>query len=450
MSQPNLFKAPPISPSDLPLAEILRPKRLDQVVGQAHLTGENGMLTRMVQAGRLPCIIMWGPPGCGKTTIARLLADEAGYVMQQVSAVTSGVAALKQEFETARARAHTQGDAPKRSLLFIDEIHRFTRAQQDVLLPVMEDGTITVIGATTENPSFSLNAALLSRARVLTLNRLDDDALDAMLREAEAQAHAMPLTADARALLLRMADGDGRFLLSIAESLLVEPADSLLDESALLQMIERRPAQYDRAQDTHYNLMSALHKSLRGSDVNAALYWFARMLEGGEDMRYITRRLIRFAVEDIGMAEPQALIQAQAADSAYQRLGSPEGELAVAQSVIYLAMAPKSNAQYSAFKLARKSAKEHGSLMPPKHILNAPTSLMKDLGYGKGYAYDHDEKDGFSGQNYFPDEMAREAYYQPKEIGFERDMQKRLQYFDKLRVEKNAPDNASQKKEKAS
>lgn len=420
-----------------PLAERLRPQSLAAIIGQEHLTGADGALQRMVQAKNLQSLILWGPPGSGKTSIARLLAGEVGYHLSQVSAVASGVAELKQQFDAARLRLENG----TRTVLFVDEIHRFTRAQQDVLLPVMEDGTIILIGATTENPSFALNAALLSRARVLVLNRLNEAALESMLQLAEQYAHPLPLDAQARAMLVDMADGDGRFLLGVAEILLQEPQATIIDSAMLQRIISRRPALYDKAQDAHYNLISALHKSLRGSDVDAALYWFARMMEGGEDMRYITRRLIRFAIEDIGMAEPQALIQAQAADQAYQRLGSPEGELAVAQAVIYLAMAPKSNAQYMAFKQAKKSAQTHGSLMPPRHILNAPTKLMKDLGYGKDYAYDHDVEDGFSGQNYFPENMQRVSYYQPKEVGFERDMKKRLQYFNRLRRKKTGHDS---------
>lgn len=424
----------------LPLAEQLRPQVLQDIIGQEHITGKGSALSRMVQAGVLSSIILWGPPGSGKTSIARLVAGEVGYHFTQISAVASGVAELKKQFDAARLRLE-QG---LRSVLFVDEIHRFTRAQQDVLLPVMEDGTIILLGATTENPSFALNAALLSRAQVLVLNRLDEAALETMLQAAEAKCHPLPIEENARKTLIHMADGDGRFLLGAAELLLLEkPGETLLQADAVKRIIARRPALYDKAQDAHYNLISALHKSLRGSDVDAALYWFCRMLEGGEDVRYITRRLIRFAVEDIGMADANALMQAQAADAAYQRLGSPEGELAVAQAVIYLAMAPKSNAQYMAFKAAKKFAKTHGSLMPPNHILNAPTGLMKELGYGKDYAYDHDAEDGFSGQNYFPETIARPRFYAPKEVGFERDMQKRLHYFDNLRRKKQAEPGAA-------
>lgn len=441
-----------------PLAERLRPQTLDEVIGQEHLTGEGGILRRMVEAGKLQSVILWGTPGCGKTTIARLLAAEAGYEMMQVSAVASGVADLKKHFDEARARA-AMGN---RTVLFVDEIHRFNRAQQDVLLPVVEDGTVTLIGATTENPSFELNSALLSRARVLVLNRFAPEALEKMLQRAERDVGALPLTTEARQSLFAMADGDGRYLLSMVEAVLdaqpshgpriaegeprsgrgkqseggASPPLELLTPDALGKLLQQRPPVYDKAQESHYNLISALHKSMRGSDVDAALYWFARMLAGGEDPRYINRRLIRFAVEDIGMADPNAHLQALAAADTYERLGSPEGELAIAQSVIYLATAPKSNAQYMAFKAAKQAAASHGSLMPPKHILNAPTAMMKQLGYGSGYAYDHDGEDGFSGQNYFPDEMPRQAFYQPVERGFEREITKRLEYWEKLRVKR--------------
>lgn len=426
----SLFSA---AKADVPLPERLRPKQLAEVLGQSQLIGEGGVLSRMVAAKKLQSMILWGPPGCGKTTIARLLADEAGYEMQQVSAVASGVNDLKAHFEQARERA-LMG---KRPVLFVDEIHRFNRAQQDVLLPVLEDGTVTLIGATTENPSFALNAALLSRARVMVLNRLDGDALAEMLQHAEAAiGKTLPLTEDARRSLLAMADGDGRFLLTMVEALVDAPADMPIDDAALVRIVQRRPAIYDKTEEQHYNLISALHKSLRGSDVDAALYWFARMLEGGEDVRYIMRRMVRFAAEDIGMADPQALVQAQTAAVAYERLGSPEGELCAAQCIIYLATAPKSNAQYAAYKMARAAAREHGSLTPPAHILNAPTTLMKELGYGKNYAYDHDVEDGFSGQNYFPDGMQREQFYQPVERGFERDIKKRLDYWANLRSKK--------------
>ena len=435
--------------------------QLAEVVGQEHLTGPDGILRRMVEAKKLQSIILWGPPGCGKTTLARMLADAAGYELQQVSAVASGVADLKMHFETARERALSG----MRTALFIDEVHRFNRAQQDVLLPVVEDGTVTLIGATTENPSFELNSAVLSRARVLVLNRLTPEALDKMVRRAEdVLGRPLPLTPAARQALFAMADGDGRYLLSMVEAI-IEATDlhamrsaevaraakrqgsasetseggaspPSIDVAALGQLLQQRPPVYDKAQESHYNLISALHKSMRGSDVDAALYWFARMLAGGEDPLYIARRLIRFASEDIGMADPQALVQALAARQTYEILGAPEGELAIAQAVIYLATAPKSNAQYTAFNAAKKAASAHGSLMPPKHILNAPTKLMSELGYGNDYAYDHDVADGFSGQNYFPEAMAREAYYSPVERGFEREIAKRLEYWEKLRAKR--------------
>lgn len=417
----------------VPLPEQLRPRALDEVIGQEHLTGPEGVLSRMVAAKHLQSVILWGPPGCGKTTIARLLADEAGYVLQQVSAVASGVNDLKQHFEEARQRAMTG----QRTILFVDEIHRFNRAQQDVLLPVVEDGTVTLIGATTENPSFELNSALLSRCRVLVLNRLSSEALAQLVARAEALVgKTLPVTEEARQTLFAMADGDGRYLLTMLEFIWEAAPKQALDVAGLGQLLQQRPPVYDKAQESHYNLISALHKSLRGSDVQAALYWFSRMLDGGEDPLYIARRLIRFASEDIGMADPNALIQSIAARQTYEMLGSPEGELAIAQSVIYLATAPKSNAQYVAYKAARRSAKEHGSLMPPKHILNAPTKLMKELGYSKGYDYDHNAEDAFSGQNYFPEEMDRENYYEPVERGFEREIQKRLDYWDKLRAKR--------------
>ncbi len=435
-SQNSLFA----SAREVPLPEKLRPRSLAEVIGQEHLTGHEGILSRMAQAKHLQSMILWGPPGCGKTTIARLIADEAGYVLEQVSAVASGVADLKNHFEIARERSM----AGQRTVLFVDEVHRFNRAQQDVLLPVVEDGTITLIGATTENPSFELNSALLSRARVLVLNRLSPEALEKLIARAEQQTgKTLPLTDDARVVLYAMADGDGRYLLTMVEAVFssagaLGAADArVLDVEALSKLLAARPPVYDKAQESHYNLISALHKSMRGSDVDAALYWFARMLEGGEDPLYIVRRLIRFASEDIGMGDPQALVQAIAARQTYEMLGSPEGELAIAQSVIYLATAPKSNAQYTAYGAARAAAKQHGSLMPPKHILNAPTKLMQELGYGKDYDYDHQAEDAFSGQNYFPDGMKREQYYQPVERGFEREIQKRLEYWAKLREKRN-------------
>ena len=419
-----------------PLADRLRPDALEKVVGQDHLIGPQGPLGRMLEAGRISSIVLWGPPGSGKTTIARLLAERAGLAFEPISAVFSGVAELRKIFERARQRR----DDGQGTLLFVDEIHRFNRAQQDAFLPVVEDGTVTLVGATTENPSFELNAALLSRCQVLVLNRLDGTALEELMRRAEeAESRTLPLTDDARAALKAMADGDGRFVLNLAEELFALPADEAgeLDVAGLTQAVQRRAPIYDKAQEGHYNLISALHKSMRGSDVDASLYWLARMLAGGEDPIYILRRLTRFAVEDVGMADPGALPQAIAAWEAYDRLGSPEGELAVAQAVIHLATAPKSNAGYRAFAKATRAAKETGSLMPPKHILNAPTRLMKDIGYGKGYEYDHDAEDGFSGQNYFPEGMERASFYEPVERGFEREIKKRLDYWANLRARKS-------------
>jgi putative ATPase len=416
-----------------PLADRLRPKRLDEVIGQDHLLQPDAPLGRMVQAGRLASLVLWGPPGSGKTSIARLLAEHTGLHFEQLSAVFSGVADLRKAFEAAKARRQTgQG-----TLLFVDEIHRFNRSQQDGFLPYVEDGTIILVGATTENPSFELNAALLSRCQVLVLNRLDDAALDALLARAEAvEGRALPLTSDAREALRNMADGDGRFLLNLAEELFALPPAAPFDRAALTKAVQRRVPLYDKAQEGHYNLISALHKSLRGSDTDAALYWLARMLAGGENPLYLLRRLVRFAVEDIGLADPQALVQALAAKDAYDFLGSPEGELAIAQCVIYLGTAPKSNATYRAAGAANRAAKQHGSLMPPAHILNAPTKLMAEIGYGKGYQYDHDTEEGFSGQNYFPEAMGRERFYNPTERGFEREIKKRLDYWQKLRERK--------------
>ena len=428
----------PAAPPDLlipatpgPLADRLRPRALAEVVGQDHLVGPTGTLTRMLARGSLASLILWGPPGVGKTTIARLLADQAGLHFVQLSAVFSGVADLKRTFEEARQRRATgQG-----TMLFVDEIHRFNRAQQDGFLPFVEDGTVTLVGATTENPSFELNAALLSRAQVFVLRRLTDEALEEIMRRAEAlMERSLPLDADARATLPALADGDGRYLLNLAEALFALPGDTMLDTAQLLTAVQRRAPVYDKDREEHYNLISALHKSLRGSDADAALYWFQRILVGGEDPLYVVRRLVRFATEDIGLADPQALVQALSAWDAYDRLGSPEGELAISQAVLYLATAPKSNANYVAFKDAARTARETGSLMPPSHILNAPTKLMKQLGYGAGYRYDHDTKDGFSGQNYFPDGMARRQFYNPPERGFERDIKKRLEYWAKRRI----------------
>ena len=418
-----------------PLADLLRPKQLSEVVGQDHIVGADGVLTRLLRAGRVPSIILWGPPGTGKTTIARLLAGETGLVFQQMSAIFSGVADLKKAFDAARARRETgQG-----TLLFIDEIHRFNRAQQDSFLPVIEDGTITLIGATTENPSFELNGALLSRAQVLVLNRLDHQALSTLIGRTEAhERRKLPLDGDAREALIGLADGDGRYLINLIEDILsaVPPGGALLDAAALAAIVQKRVPLYDKSQDGHYNLISALHKSVRGSDPDAALYYLARMLTAGENPLYLARRLVRMAIEDIGLADPEAIHQALAAKDAFDFLGSPEGELALAQATIYLATAPKSNAGYAAFGEAMRRARETGSLSPPKIILNAPTRLMKAQEYGAGYEYDHDAPDAFSGQNYFPDGMDRETYYAPPERGFERDIRKRLEYWARLRRER--------------
>jgi putative ATPase len=428
---PDLFAADPApeSPAHGPLADRLRPRTLDEVVGQPHLLGPEGTITRMLARGSLASLIFWGPPGVGKTTIARLLAQAAHLHFVQLSAVFSGVADLKRAFDEARRRRATG----QSTLLFVDEIHRFNRAQQDGFLPVVEDGTVVLVGATTENPSFALNGALLSRCQVLVLRRLDDPALEQLL----ARAGPLPLTEDARAVLRAMADGDGRYLLNMAEQLqALPPGTPPLDPAALSTLLAQRAALYDRDREEHYNLISALHKSLRGSDPDAALYWLARMLAGGEDPRYIARRLLRFAYEDIGMADPQAAVQTLTAWETYERLGSPEGELAIAQAVVYLGTAPKSNAVYAAIGAARRVAKDTGSLMPPAHILNAPTKLMKELGYGAGYAYDHDAEEAFSGQNYFPDGMAREGFYRPVDRGFEREVARRMAHWAGLRERK--------------
>jgi putative ATPase len=417
--------------ADAPLADKLRPALLSEVIGQEHLTGPEGAIGRMVSAGRLSSMILWGPPGTGKTSIARLLADAVGMRFVAISAVFSGVADLKKAF----AEAETAARAGQRTLLFVDEIHRFNRAQQDGFLPFVERGTVTLVGATTENPSFALNAALLSRAQVLILHRLDARALDELLARGEALEGPLPLTPEAREALVASADGDGRFLLNQAETLYNARIEEPLDPAALGAFLQRRLAVYDKDRDGHYNLISALHKALRGSDPQASLYYLARMLTAGEEPLYVLRRLVRFASEDIGLADPQALTQCLAAKDAYQFLGSPEGELAIVQACLYLAAAPKSNAAYVAQKEAWASARETGSLSPPAHILNAPTKLMKDIGYGKDYAYDHEAEDGFSGADYWPEGMAAQTYYRPVERGFEREVVKRLEYWDKKRRE---------------
>jgi putative ATPase len=416
-----------------PLADRLRPVSLAEIIGQEHLTGPEGAIGRMVAAGRLSSMVLWGPPGTGKTSIARLLADAVGMRFTSISAVFSGVADLKKAF----AEAEVAAKMGKRTLLFVDEIHRFNRAQQDGFLPFVEKGTVTLVGATTENPSFELNAALLSRAQVLILNRLDVAALGVLLSRAEAlEGQPLPLTPEAREALLASADGDGRFLLNQAETLYAANLAEPLDPAALGKFLQRRVAVYDKDREGHYNLISALHKSLRGSDPQSALYYMARMLTAGEEPLYVLRRLVRFASEDIGLADPQALVQCLAAKEAYEFLGSPEGELAIVQACLYLATAPKSNAAYMAQKAAWKSARETGSLAPPAHILNAPTKLMKDIGYGAGYAYDHEVEDGFSGADYWPDGMAAQTYYRPVARGFERQVIERLEWWEKKRRKK--------------
>ncbi len=434
---PDLFaadKPDKAKPLTQPLADLLRPKTLEEVVGQDHIVAADAPLGKMVAARKLSSMIFWGPPGCGKTTLARILAQHTDLHFETISAIFSGVADLRKIFDSARLRFENG----KGTLLFVDEIHRFNKSQQDAFLPVVEDGTVVLIGATTENPSFELNSALLSRSQVFVLKRLDDLALEILLSRAEAHfGRKLPLTVEARENLKAMADGDGRYILTLGEQVFVQ-AEGELDLTGLISIVQRRAPLYDKKDDSHYNLISALHKSVRGSDADAALYWFCRMLAGGEHPEYIARRMVRMATEDIGLADPQALAMTLHAWETYERLGSPEGELALAEALVYLATAPKSNAVYMAYNAAKRAAKETGSLMPPKHILNAPTKLMKQEGYGSGYNYDHETKEAFSGQDYFPDEMERANFYNPPERGFEREIRKRLDYWQKLREEKNS------------
>jgi len=434
-STPSLFAAAGLEQdAPRPLPERLRPHVLSDVVGQEHILGPDGALTRMLETRTLGSLVFWGPPGTGKTTVARLLADATALHFEQISAVFSGVADLKKVFDTARARRETGTG----TLLFVDEVHRFNRAQQDSFLPVMEDGTVVLVGATTENPSFELNAALLSRSRVLVFRSLDPAAVERLFARAEeVEGRRLPLDAEARAALVRMADGDGRAALTLVEEVWRSArADEIFDAAQLQAILQRRAPIYDKSADGHYNLISALHKSVRGSDPDAALYYLARMFDAGEDPLFLARRVVRMAIEDVGLADPQALVVANAAKDAYDFLGSPEGELAIAQAVIYVATAPKSNAAYKAYGAAMRAAKEAGSLLPPRHILNAPTKLMKSEGYGTGYQYDHDTPEGFSGQDYFPEELGRQTFYDPPERGFEREVRKRLEYWARLRAQR--------------